>query len=88
MFRENEGIKRLEQKAAQLLDDVSESNLLKIAFSVADRDSDGHLSIFKFTTNYRVGLETPTDDIREYINKLYEGRTLKEALLEFLYENM
>ena len=44
--------------------------------------SDGHYTICKFTTNYRVGLGTPND--RECINKMAEGKTLSEAIKNLL----
>jgi transcriptional regulator with XRE-family HTH domain len=44
--------------------------------------SDGHYTIFKFTTNYRVGLGTPVE--REDIDNMAEGKTLNEAIKNLL----
>ena len=38
---------------------------------------DGHLTVMKFTTNWRVGFVTPVD--RDEIAKLPEGKTFAEA---------
>jgi|EP00037_Helgoeca_nana_P036377 hypothetical protein len=38
---------------------------------------DGHLTVMKFTTNWRVGFVTPVD--RDDIAKLPEGATFSEA---------
>jgi len=82
-------LKLIENKSKSILRFTFTSYLLKVAFDVANRERDGHLSIFKFTTNYKVGLGTPYDgSTREYISKLYTGKTLREALLRFLYENL
>jgi len=45
----------------------------------------GHLTIFKFTTNWRVSLGTPYDDgqTRHFIDCAVEGKTLMEALKTF-----
>ena len=39
--------------------------------------SDGHFTICKFTTNYRVGLGTPAD--RDSIDRMIAGNTIREA---------
>lgn len=43
----------------------------------ANRDFDGHLTILKFTTNWRVGFETPSE--REDIDQMEVGNTFAEA---------
>jgi hypothetical protein len=43
----------------------------------ADRKFDGHLTILKFTTNWRVGFETPAE--REDIDRMAVGTTFAEA---------
>lgn len=55
----------------------TESAIKKLT-ALADTISDGHYTICKFTTNYRVGLGTPAE--REHIDKLTEGKTIKEAV--------
>jgi hypothetical protein len=49
---------------------------------VADTVSGGHLSILKFTTNYRIGFETPNSwgDIQQ----MAQGRTFEEAAYQAL----
>lgn len=44
---------------------------------VAKRKHDGHLTILRFTTNWRVGFLTPTS--REEVNSLAVGSTFAEA---------
>ncbi len=46
--------------------------------SVANKRFDGHFTIMKFTTNWRVGFGTPMD--RHDIEEMQEGRTLAEAV--------
>ena len=50
------------------------SNLMLLAEIFAD----GHFTIMKFTTNYRVCLGTPS--MKEDIDKMAEGATLYEAI--------
>ena len=47
---------------------------------------DGHLTIFKFTTDWRVSLGTPMDDghTRDFIDCAVRGNSLKAALLNFI----
>lgn len=44
----------------------------------AERYHDGHMTIMKFTTNWRVGYGTPAT--HEDIQQLSQGDTLEEAL--------
>ncbi|MGO4677520.1 hypothetical protein AB4Z40_31980 [Bosea sp. 2YAB26] len=44
---------------------------------VAKRDFDGHLTILRFTTNWRVGFVTP--DSRDEVAELAVGSTFAEA---------
>lgn len=44
--------------------------------------ADGHYTICKFTTNYRVSLGTPAD--RDFIDKMAEGKTMNEAIESLL----
>jgi len=55
-----------------------ERALLEDAFRLADKISDGHFTLLKFTTNYRAGFVTPSD--RDDISALSEGKSLAEAL--------
>ncbi|MEC5323301.1 MULTISPECIES: hypothetical protein [unclassified Aurantimonas] len=50
---------------------------------VANRDFDGHLTILKFTTNWRVGFVTPSE--REIIEDMAVGDTFAEAASNALY---
>jgi len=63
--------------------------LLQITQAKASAISDGHLSIFKFTTHWKVILGTPDIDSgkgREEIRKLKPFFTLKEALIDLLIQ--
>jgi hypothetical protein len=50
--------------------------------AVALADYDGHLTIMRFTTNWRVGFFTPND--REDIQQLAVGRSFAEAAAKAL----
>lgn len=50
---------------------------------VANRKFDGHLTVLKFTTNWRVGFVTPSE--REIIDGLAVGSTFAEAAHKALY---
>jgi hypothetical protein len=56
---------------------MSDRKLLSRLIQHAENHSDGHLTIMKFTTNWRVGFFTPYshDDVQD----LNEGRTFEEA---------
>jgi hypothetical protein len=43
----------------------------------AQEEHDGHLTIMRFTTNWRVGFDTPQD--REAIDEMHVGKTFAEA---------
>ena len=43
----------------------------------ANEHFDGHFTVMKFTTNWRVGFGTPMD--REDIEQMCEGKTFEEA---------
>jgi hypothetical protein len=63
-----------------------EIKLIAELIEAANRRFDGHLTILKFTTNWRVALHTPID--RYDIDKMTAGRTFEEAaskLLSALY---
>jgi hypothetical protein len=64
---------------------VELETLIDWAGRIANKQKDGHLSIFKFTTNWRVGLSTPMDgETREFIASCIDGKTLEEALIKFI----
>ncbi|TIL33924.1 hypothetical protein [Mesorhizobium sp.] len=50
---------------------------------VANRDYDGHLTILKFTTNWRIGFVTPSD--RDMIDEMVTGNTFAEAAYKLLF---
>src|SRR5262245_37806797 len=66
--------------AEYALDDVA---LFRDLVGVAEQVSDGHFTVMRFTTNWRVGFCTPED--REEISRMWEGRTFAEAALRALW---
>ncbi|MBL6969847.1 MAG: hypothetical protein ISR68_00440 [Campylobacterales bacterium] len=65
--------------------------LLEKAELLAKEKTDGHLSILKFTTGYKVFLGTPNLDIgeeREKVNKMQSFIYLNEALDNVLKTNI
>jgi hypothetical protein len=56
---------------------MDDSQLFAKLQEVAEEISDGHVSILKFTTNWRVSFETPND--RDDIREMAVGRTFAEA---------
>lgn len=65
-----------------LLHEKMNDALIKKLTELANLLTDGHYTILKFTTNYRVGLGTPSE--RDCINKMVEGKTLNEAISSLL----
>jgi hypothetical protein len=51
--------------------------LLRRLVAKADASADGHLTVMKFTTNWRVGLGTPAN--REDVYRMPQGATFREA---------
>jgi hypothetical protein len=49
---------------------------------IADAKFDGHLSVLKFTTNWRVGFVTPEG--REAIEEMHVGETFDDAATKAL----
>jgi len=65
--------------------------LIQKAEALAKEKTDGHLSILKFTTGYKVFLGTPNLDIgeeRENISNMNSFSTLEEALKSLLKTNV
>lgn len=61
--------------------------LILKASSIAHKQPfNGHLTIFKFTTNWRVSLGTPYDDghVRDFIDCAVDGKTLRDTLRAFI----
>ena len=55
--------------------------IFEILIHIANESYDGHLTIMKFTTNWRVGFGTPND--RAQLKEMtYEGDGLAEAALK------
>ena len=48
---------------------------------MANKFYDGHYTIFKFTTNYKVMFGTP-NNVQEELDKIEGSKTLNEALLK------
>ena len=44
--------------------------------------ADGHFTVMRFTTNWRVSLDTPRS--REDIQEMFEGQTFEEAAIKAL----
>lgn len=65
-----------------LMESSGHDALLDKLTQLANIIADGHYTICKFTTNYRVGLGTPAD--REFIDRMTEGKTLNEAIKNLL----
>lgn len=55
----------------------AETDLMERLVAHANAEHDGHLSVLKFTTNWRVGFGTPYD--RHDIDMLAEGETFAQA---------
>ena len=53
------------------------SNLLEVLEQIAKIRADGHLTILKFTTNWRIGFTIPNS--REDIDNLWDGESFEEA---------
>ena len=60
----------------------SEAGLMRRLEAVADGRFDGHLAVLKFTTNWRIGFETPTG--RDGIVAMASGKTFHDAALKAL----
>ena len=58
-------------------------NYLEAFKDIADKQFDGHYTVMKFTTNYRVAFGTIVahdyDELRSAIHGMAEGKTLEEA---------
>ena len=66
---------------------MSLEKLIREAEILAKEESDGHLSILKFTTGYKAFLGTPNiGEEREKISKIQSFDTL-EKTLKYLLEN-
>ena len=63
--------------------DNESMDVLNALVSECETLSDGHLTLMKFTTNYRASFSTPTS--REDIEKMSVGYTKEEAILGAIY---
>lgn len=59
---------------------ANQEELMIRCISIANRKYDGHLTIMKFTTNWKVCFGTPND--RDDIQNMVTGLDLTEALLK------
>lgn len=59
-----------------------EIQLFQILQLVARKRSDGHVTIMRFTTNWRVGFDTPNDLYAP--NVMHSGKTFAEAAIKAL----
>lgn len=54
--------------------------MLELLKKIADEKHDGHFTVMKFTSNWRVSFGyTPND--RDMINEMPEGKTFEEAVI-------
>jgi hypothetical protein len=58
--------------------------LLKRLVDIANERFDGHVTIMKFTANWRVGFGTPSQVYRADELEMMEGKTLEEAATKAL----
>lgn len=56
-----------------------EMALIDILEKLAFQFSDGHFTILKFTTNWKVGFDTP--ECRQDVTNMYTGKTFRQACL-------
>lgn len=56
---------------------MTDSEILTALVQLANKHSGGHVTIMKFTTNWRVDFTTP--EHRNHIQAMSEGKTLQEA---------
>lgn len=59
-----------------------EQQLFDLLQIVARKRSDGHVTIMRFTTNWRVGFDTPDDLLAP--NVMHSGKTFAEAAIKAL----
>jgi hypothetical protein len=60
--------------------------MFELLQQIADKRFDGHLTIMKFTTNWRVGFITAEN--RCLIQKLSEGKTFEEAAIKAIIKEL
>lgn len=69
--------------------ELTQFDLLK---AYASKYYDGHFTVMKFTTNYRVGFGTihanNYDELREEIARMAEGKSLESACLNCIKNEM
>jgi len=76
-------VKQEPNKTLMMLEKISTEDLLEIAQDWADAKYDGHLTIMKFTTNWRA-VFGPTPDSREEIKNMMPGESLRDVLISIL----
>ncbi len=68
---------------------LTQFDLLK---AYADKYYDGHFTVMKFTTNYRVAFGTISgnnyDELREEISRMAEGKSLESACYNAIQNNV
>ena len=67
-----------ESMMARLIERAKRDTMMARLIERANRDHDGHVTILKFTTNWRVGSGTILED-RNAIARMPEGKTFAEA---------
>lgn len=58
------------------------SEQLELLTAIADKYYDGHLTIMKFTTNWRIKFGTPNG--RDEIAEMVEGKTFEEVYMKIM----
>ncbi|MCL4386442.1 MAG: hypothetical protein M1326_09070 [Cyanobacteria bacterium] len=67
------------------------NTLFNILEEMAKKQADGHITILKFTTDWKVAFSTPdfdSGDGREQISKLKNYDTLEEAIKDLLIKRI
>ena len=64
------------------MDNMLDLRLWDALVGVAIAKHSGHLTVMRFTTNWRISFGTPTSN--EAIDKMFDGKTFAEAAIEAL----
>lgn len=73
------------------MEHVDLNTLFKILEEMAKKEANGHITIMKFTTGWKVAFSTPdldSDRGREQISKFKKHATLEEAIKDLLIERI
>jgi len=73
------------------MEKIDLNTLFNILEEIAKKETDGHITIMKFTSGWKAAFATPDLDAgrgREQINKLKNHDTLEEAIKDLLIEKI